>query len=431
VTARRAQAPPRKQDPPLKVLAQLGPGLITGAADDDPSGIATYAQAGARFGYGMQWTLIAAYPLMVAIQLVSAYLGRTTGEGLACNMRKVLPAWLVGALVWLLFAANVVNIGADLAAMGAASELVTGVGRGWLTIAFAALSLLCQIFVDYGRYTRILKWLTTALFVYVAVLFTVDIDWSLLARRLLWPALPLNHQSVTFIVAILGTTISPYMFFWQNAQEVEEIEVDPAAHSLRKAPPQDAQPQFTRIRRDTLLGMAVSNVIGIAIMICTAATLHQHGSANITSAADAAKALEPLAGQFASIIFALGIVGTGLLAVPVLAGSSAYAIGEFRGWKCGLRYRPRQAVRFYAVVSSAMLLGLAMNGLGINPFKALIASAVINGVIAAPIMAAMMFVATRKSVMGRYPISRPLTLMGWLAAAIMAVAALGMLLLLA
>lgn len=411
----------------IALFEQLGPGLVTGAADDDPSGIATYSQTGARFGYGLLWTLLLTYPLMCAIQLVSGQIGRVTGKGLARNMGEVIPRGAVTALVALLFVANTINIGADLAAMGAAAQLLAHGGAHLFTIGFALGSLLLQMFIPYKRYVRILKWLTLVLFAYVAVVLVVKLDWGDVARGLVMPDLKLlgSKDAITTIVAVFGTTISPYLFFWQTAQEVEEVDHDDAAHPLTEAPEQ-AKPEMRRIRTDTFFGMAVSNLIALAIMIATAATLHATGKTEIATAADAAKALEPAAGQFAFLLFSLGIIGTGLLSIPVLAGSAAYAVGETRGWTCGLDNKPWEAIGFYTVIGAATLLGVGLDLLKIDPIQALFWSAVINGVIAVPMMVVMMLVVSRRDQMGRFIAGPTLKLFGWLATAVMAVAAAAM-----
>lgn len=409
----------------VALFEQLGPGLVTGAADDDPSGIATYSQAGAQFGFGLLWTLVLTYPLMTAVQLASAHIGRVTGCGLAKNMGEVLWRPLVTALVVLLFVANTINIGADLAAMGDAAELATGGSAHVFTIVFAVVALLLQLFLPYRRYARLLKWLTLVLLAYVAVLLMVHVDWASAARGLVIPTIT-GKDAVVTVVAIFGTTISLYLFFWQSAQEVEEVAQDPRAEPLREAPSQ-ARAAFRRIRIDTFFGMAVSNLVAIAIMIGTAATLHAGGTTTINTAADAAKALEPVAGRFAFGLFSLGIIGTGLLAIPVLAGSAAYAVGEARGWKCGLDQRPWEAVGFYSVIALATLLGIAIDWSPIEPIKALFWSAVINGVVAVPIMAAMMVVVSRRAAMGKFTATRTLLVFGWAATLVMAAAAAAML----
>jgi NRAMP (natural resistance-associated macrophage protein)-like metal ion transporter len=408
----------------VALFDQLGPGLVTGAADDDPSGIATYSQAGAQFGFHLLWTMVLTYPLMTAVQLISAHIGRVTGCGLAKNMGEILPRWLVTGLVVLLFIANTINIGADIAAMGDAAELVAGRGGHIFTIGFALVSLLLQMFIPYRRYSNLLKWVTLSLLAYVALLFMVKLDWTAVANGLVIPMID-GKQAIVTVVAIFGTTISPYLFFWQSAQEVEEVAQDDAAKPLVDAPWQ-ARREFRRMRLDTFAGMAVSNLVALAIMIGTAATLNASGHSGIQTAADAAKALQPVAGKFAFLLFALGIIGTGLLAVPVLAGSAAYAIGESRGWKCGLEHKPWEAVGFYAVIGLATLLGIAIDWSPLDPIKALFYSAVINGFVAVPIMAAMMLVVSRGSAMGKFTARPRLQLFGWAATIVMAAAAIAM-----
>ncbi|MFW2853795.1 NRAMP family divalent metal transporter [Sphingomonas sp. TX0543] len=408
----------------IALFEQLGPGLVTGAADDDPSGIATYSQAGAQFGFGLLWTMVLTYPLMTAVQLISAHIGRVTGCGLAKNMGDVLWRPFVTFLVLLLFLANTINIGADLAAMGAAAELVTGQSAHIFTFGFAVFSLLLQLFLPYQRYAGLLKWLTLTLLAYVAVLFMVKLDWIGVAKGLTIPRIE-GKDAIVTIVAIFGTTISPYLFFWQSAQETEEVHRNPHEEPLVDAPWQ-ARREFRRMRLDTFAGMAVSNLVALAIMIGTAATLHASGSVTINTAADAAKALQPVAGPFAFLLFSLGIIGTGLLAVPVLAGSAAYAIGEARGWKCGLDQRPWEAVGFYTVIALATLLGIGIDWSDLDPIKALFWSAVINGVVAVPIMVAMMLVVSRRRAMGKFAASGKLLFVGWAATAVMAVAAIAM-----
>jgi NRAMP (natural resistance-associated macrophage protein)-like metal ion transporter len=405
----------------IALVEQLGPGLITGAADDDPSGIATYSQAGAQFGFSLLWTMVLTYPLMTAIQLVSARIGRVTGSGLAANLREVMQGWLVLVLVALLFLTNTINIGADLAAMGAGAALVVGGGEHVLVIAFALVSLLMQIFLPYRRYARFLKWLTMSLLAYVAVLFMVKVEWGTALRGLVWPSGRLGAKELLTIVAIFGTTISPYLFFWQSSQEVEEIGLDPKAEPLKNAPRQ-ARSELRRIRIDTFGGMAVSNLIAIAIIMSAAATLHSAGKTDIASAADAAEALRPAAGPFAFALFSLGIMGTGLLAIPVLAGSAAYAVGESRGWKCGLECKPWEAVGFYAVIALATLIGITIDWSPVDPMRALFWSAVLNGVIAVPMMAAMMWVVSRHRLMGGLTAGLKLKIFGWLATGVMAIA---------
>jgi NRAMP (natural resistance-associated macrophage protein)-like metal ion transporter len=406
-----------------QLLQRLGPGLITGAADDDPSGIATYSQAGAAFGLNMLWTVVLTYPLMVAIQAVCARIGRVTGKGLAANLAAVFPRPIVLGLVALLFVANTINIGADLAAMGAAAELLAGRGAQVFSVAFALISLGLQIFVPYHRYVRVLKWMTLALFAYVGVVFTVRIDWGEVALRTLLPRVS-GPDAIVTVTAIIGTTISPYLFFWESSEEVEEVEEEAAAEGPGAGPlllhPDQAPAQLRRILFDNLVGMAVSNVIAFFIMLTTAVALHAHGVTNIQSAEEAAAALRPVAGPLAFVFFAAGIVGTGLLAIPVLAGSVGYAAGELEGWRTGLEAKPAEAVGFYSVIAAAVLVGLAMTWAHVNPIRALFWSAVINGVISVPIMAATMVVAGRRAQMGPFTAHRVLAGLGWLATILIA-----------
>lgn len=407
------------------VAKQLGPGLITGAADDDPSGIATYSQAGAQFGYGLMWTMVLTYPLMSAVQLVSAHIGRVTGQGLAANMRGFLPNWLLSLLVTILFIANTINIGADIAAMGDAAQMVAGWGDHWFTVFFALASLLLQAFVPYHRYARVLKWLTLSLFAYVAVVLAVQVDWTAAARGLVVPRID-GPDAIATIVALFGTTISPYLFFWQAAQEVEEVEDHDGARPLVDAPEQ-APDEIRRMRVDTFVGMAFSNLIALAIITATAATLHVQGISQINTATDAAQALRPVAGNFAFALFAVGIIGTGLLAVPVLAGSAGFAVSNARGWRCGLEHKVKDAPGFYGVIALSILLGVFLDWSGIPPMQALFWSAVVNGFAAVPIMAVMMVIATRRSVMGEFRIHGPLLVFGWAATIVMGAAAVAML----
>lgn len=408
----------------MSILNRLGPGLVTGAADDDPSGIATYSQAGAQFGTGLMWTMTLCYPLMVAVQLASARVGRVTGHGLGKSLDKVMPRWLVIGLICVLFIANTINVGADLAAMGEASALVAG---GWphgFTVGFAAVSLMLQLFVPYHSYVNFLKWLTLILFAYIAVLFMVKVDWHAAMAGLVIPRVA-GAGAITTIVAIFGTTISPYLFFWQAAQEVEDIDQSDEREPLNKKPRQ-APDAMSRLRWDTLVGMAVSNIVALAIILGTAATLHAAGKTDIQSAADAAQALKPVAGNLASLVFSLGIIGTGLLAIPVLAGSSAYAICEIGGWKASLEHHPMRAKAFYGVIALGMILGLAIDWSPINPMKALFWSAVINGVAAVPVLIGLMIVVSKPSIMGKFVAPLSLKFFGWLATVIMGAAAIAM-----
>ena len=406
-------------------LEELGPGLVTGAADDDPSGIATYSQAGAQFGYGLMWTMVLCYPLMSAVQLVSAHIGRVTGAGLANNLTSTFPKKFVGLLIGILLIANIINIGADLSAMAAAARLVTGGGEHAFVIAIAVASTVLQLFVPYRRYASILKWLTLSLFAYVAVLLVVRTDWPAALLGLVWPT-DLGRDALLTIVALFGTTISPYLFFWQSSQEAEDLATS-KQRSIKRAP-RSAERQFARMRFDTLTGMAFSNLISLAIIMAAAATLHREGITQIGSAADAAQALRPVAGEFAFAFFAIGIIGTGFLAVPVLAGSAAFAVAEIFGWKEGLEYQPQQAAGFYSIVVAATFIGVLIDWSPIDPMRALFWSAVLNGIVAVPLMIAMMVAVSRHQVMGRFTANRSLLILGWAATAVMSVAAAAMLL---
>ena len=409
----------------LRLADVLGPGLITGASDDDPSGIATYAQAGAAFGFALSWTLLFTYPLMCGIQMISAEIGRVTGEGIAANMRRFYPPSLLYALVSLLVLANVINIGADLGAMGAALKLILP-GPQWLYVAaFAILIVILEVFMQYASYASILRWLTLSLFAYVATVFAVGVPWGTVAFHLVVPHVEWSAAYFTIVVAVLGTTISPYLFFWQASEEVEEVKEDPAAKPILRAPAQ-APRELQRIRVDTIAGMGASNLVALFIVLTTAATLNAHGVTNVETSADAAKALRPIAGELAFVVFALGIVGTGLLAVPVLAGSAAYALGETLDWRIGLAERPGRAPAFYGAIAAATFIGALLNFSPLDPIKALILSAVVNGVAAVPIMAMIMLMASRRKVMGEFALHPGLKALGWIATAVMAAAAAGM-----
>jgi NRAMP (natural resistance-associated macrophage protein)-like metal ion transporter len=406
------------------ILKVLGPGLITGASDDDPSGIGTYSQAGARFGYDTLWTMLATYPLMSAVQLISATIARVTGRGIAGNMRNHVAAPLMYASIGLMLIADIVNIGADVAAMGAAAQLLVG-GPALLYAAILAVgSLLLQIFVSYRNYVRILKWLTLALFAYVGSVFAVKIPWAQALKGLLVPTISFNAGFLTMLAAIFGTTISPYLFFWQASQEVEEVKTKKADKPLVKAPEQ-ARTQLRRIDLDTFIGMAASNVIAIFIILTTAATLHASGKTEIGSAAQAAEALRPIAGPFAFLLFSLGIIGTGLLALPVLAGSAAYGVGEALRWRTGLEAKPNRARKFYWLLAVIMIAGLSLNLIHLDPIKALFWSAVINGVVCPPIMVSMMLIASNREAMKQFTISPRLKAMGWFATAVMTLISVG------
>ncbi|HKT67067.1 MAG TPA: divalent metal cation transporter [Burkholderia sp.] len=404
-------------------LRRLGPGLITGAADDDPSGIGTYSQAGAQFGFELLWSLLLTYPLMTAIQLVSARIGRVTGKGLASNMRKHYPPWLLHATVVLLIVANVINIAADLSAMGAAVNLLLHGPQEGYVVCLGGLSAVLQIFVPYDRYARLLKWTALALLAYVAVALIVPVPWGEVGRAIVLPHVQLSTAYLTTVIAVLGTTISPYLFFWQASQEVEELRAAPPQGPLRRVP-QQAPAQLRRISFDTWVGMGVSNVIAFFITLTAAATLNLH-HIDVKTSADAARALEPIAGHFAYLLFALGIIGTGLLALPVLAGSAAYAAAGTLRWRNSLALRLGVAPEFYAVIALAIIGGVAITFMHFDPIRALYWSAVINGVTAVPIMVVMMLMAGSTRIMGEFAVTGWLAWGGWLATLAMAIAALG------
>ena len=409
-------------------VKQLGPGLITGAADDDPSGIATYSQAGAQFGYSMLWTVLFTYPLMVGIQMVSARLGCITGRGLAANVKSVYPRSVLYGIVGLLLMANTINIAADIAAMGEALRLLLGGSAHLYSVAFGALCLGLQVFLRYAAYVRYLKWLTLALLSYVAVVFTVHVHWGQVVSEMVVPRLVLDHNTITMIVAVFGTTISPYLFFWQAAQEMEDLRAVTArgGGSLLPHAAEVARRHLRRIRWDTYVGMGFSNLIAFFIILSTAATLHAAGIVDIQTSAQAAEALRPLGGPTAFLLFSLGIIGTGMLAVPVLAGSAAYAVSESFDWKSGLDMKVQEALEFYGIIAIATVGGVALNFTHLDPMRALVWSAEINGVIAVPIMVIMMLLASREDIMGRFVIRPRLRRLGWAATAVMAVTVVGM-----
>ena len=405
-------------------LARVGPGLITGVADDDPSGIATYSQAGAQFGLNMLWTMPLVLPLMGGIQYLCASIGRVTGKGLAANIKDAFPPIVIKVVVVLLLIANTLNIAADVAAMGEVAELVTGLDRHWMTAFFVTATLLLQVFIPYHRYVRYLKWLTICLLSYAAVLFTVHVPWSQVLLRTLWPQLTPNAATAAVVVAIFGTTISPYLFFWQAAEEVEDMQLGGTEPLARK--PRAAGKELRRIRWDTWSGMFYSNITAYFIILATALTLHSAGITDISTAAQAASALRPLAGGFAFVLFALGILGVGLIGVPVLAGSGAYALAEAMGWKAGLEHRATDARGFYGIIAVSVLAGLVIQYLPIQPMKALFWSAVINGVVAVPLMVVIMLLVSKQSVMGAFVASRSFMVLGWIATAVMGAAAIWM-----
>jgi Mn2+/Fe2+ NRAMP family transporter len=406
-------------------LRQLGPGLITGAADDDPSGIATYSQAGAQFGFNMLWSVFFTWPLMVSIQMVSARIGMVTGRGLAANLHRAGPRWLLLAIVGMLLFANTINVAADIAAMGEALQLLIGGPQHGYSLVFGVVCLLLQVYLPYKSYVRVLKWLTLALLVYVLVLLTVHVPWHQVMWHTLVPTLHFSKDYLVLLVAVLGTTISPYLFFWQAAQEAEDLQAIGLGSGLDLAH-RVAKSHLRRIRFDTIAGMGFSNLIAFFIMLTTAVTLHSHGITDIQTSAQAAEALRPVAGQLTFALFAAGIIGTGMLAVPVLAGSAAYAVSEAFDWEAGLDRKLGQARKFYGIIALATLGGLVVDFAPVDPIRALFWSAVINGVIAVPIMAVMMVLGSRRDLMGAYVIGRRLRALGWLSTLVMFAAVVAM-----
>ena len=411
---------------PNDLASRLGPGIITGAADDDPSGIATYSQAGSQFRFGLVWTLLLTTPLMIGIQMLSARIGWVTGEGLGANIAKMCPRWLTLGLVGLLVVANTINIAADIGAMGEAVRLLAGGHAAPYIVGFGLLSIFGQVYFSYERTVRILKWLTFALFAYVAVILSVSVPWRQVIKEGLapWTYFPKGvspNEYASMVVAVLGTTISPYLFFWQASQEAEDNRRRPGAAKLRVHPEYAAE-HLWRIKQDTYIGMIFSNVIALCIVVSTAVTLNMHGVTDIQTSSQAAEALRPVAGEFAFAVFAFGIIGTGLLAVPVLAGSAAYAVSEVFGWKAGLSRGFREARGFYLIIIAATMIGTLMSMFEIDPIKALVWSAIVNGVISVPIMVVMMWIGQSHSIMGALTISPRHRFFGWAATIVMGLA---------
>ena len=420
---------PSAADTTLKATAlpRLGPGLITGAADDDPSGIATYSQVGAQFGTGLLWTMLFSFPLMAAMQEISARLGRITGAGIAANLRKHYPKALLFGAIILLCAANIFNLGADVAAIGAAARLVFGGNVSAYAVSFCLFSVSLQVYLPYRRYVRYLKWLTLALFAYVGTAFVVHVPWGAVLRATFIPAVTSESDYWMALVAVLGTTISPYLFFWQASEEAEEVRTTRDESALKRKPHQ-AFRQFRRIAFDTRVGMAVSNLIAFFIVLTAAVTIHASGGGKeIHTAADAAKALEPVAGRFASFLFAAGIIGTGLLAIPVLAGSAAYGVAEAFRWRASLESKPGQAPQFYFVIAAATVIGLALNFVGLDPIRALYWSAIVNGIAAAPLMAMLMLMSANRAVVREFTLPLSLRVIGWAATGVMFLASIAFL----
>ncbi|MEO8923382.1 MAG: divalent metal cation transporter [Caldimonas sp.] len=416
-----------KPDSPVKksLFSRLGAGLITGAADDDPSGIATYSQVGASYGYGTLWTVVLALPLMIGIQTICARIGRVTGQGLASNIRSQCPFALTIGFVMLLFVANIINLSADIGAMGAAMKLLIGGPAFAYAAAFAVVSVLLQVFIPFESYSPMLKVLTLSLFAYVGTVFVIHVPWLDVATQTFLPTITFDAKYAVAVVAVFGTTISPYLFFWQASEEANEVRITRGRKPLRRAP-QQGPDALRRINIDTITGMLFSEFVAFFIILTAAVVLHAHGKTDIQTSSDAAAALRPIAGKFAFWLFAGGIVGTGLLALPVLAGSCAYALGETFRWKTGLEAKPAKAKMFYGTIGLATLIGMMLSFSSIDPIKMLFWSAVINGVIAVPLMVVVMFLASRSKVMGKFSVSLRLRALGWLATLVMAAAAVVM-----
>jgi NRAMP (natural resistance-associated macrophage protein)-like metal ion transporter len=402
-------------------LAFVGPGLITGVADDDPSGIVTYTQAGARFGLGMLWTMPLAWPLMAVVQEMCARIGRVTGKGLAANIASAFPSYVAIGAVLLLFLANTLNIAADIAAMGEVAELVTGFDRHLMTAVFVIATLVLQVFVPYHRYVHILKWLTFSLVAYILVVFTVRVPWGQVALRTILPDIKFDATTAQMTVAIFGTTISPYLFFWQASEEVEDMDGRKDARLVSRDDAA-APVELRRIARDTWFGMFVSNAVAYAVILAAGVTLHVAGIFTIDTAAQAASALKPVAGRAAFLLFAVGILGVGLIGVPVLAGSAGYAVGEALGWRTGLEHDVRDARGFYGIIAVSVLAALVIQYSPINPMQALYWSAVINGIVAVPLTIIVVVLASRSSTMGPFTSSRWAQAIGWITAGVMATA---------
>jgi NRAMP (natural resistance-associated macrophage protein)-like metal ion transporter len=423
VKSRQSNSPtPDKGATKKGILQTLGPGLVTGAADDDPSGIATYSQIGAAYGYSMLWSMVLTYPLMAGIQEIAAQIGRVTGHGIAGNLRRFYSPFVLYPCILLMVVANTINLGADIEAMGDAAHLLISGPALLYAALFAVTCLVLEILSPYEKYAKYLKWLCLTLFAYVATAFVIHVPWKTALIATFVPSLHFNMTFATSLLAVLGTTISPYLFFWQAEEEVELEKANPKEFPLKRKP-KDAPAQLHRIRVDTFAGMAVSNIIAYLIIVATAATLHAHGITNIQSSTQAAEALRPIAGKFASVIFALGIIGTGMLAVPVFAGSAAYAVGESLKWPVGLNRAPKHAIRFYCIIALATVIGLSLCFLHVDPIKALFWSAVLNGVAAGPIMFLMMLLGANRRVMGNFTLAPYLKWLGWLGTIVMLAAA--------
>lgn len=406
-----------------KFLKLLGPGFITGASDDDPSGIATYSQTGAQFGYAQLWTALFSTPFMIVIQEMCGRIGLVTGKGLAGVIRKYYSKPLLYFAICLLLIANTVNIGADLGAMASSAQLLFDIPYIFWLISITVVTLILEIFVSYKVYANILKYLTLSLLTYVVAVFIIKQDWSQIIFSTLIPNFSLDKAYMMNIVAILGTTISPYLFFWQAGEEVEE---EVAAGKLRvmgRGQPHITSQDVKAMRLDTTLGMFFSNLVMFFIIATTASTLHLHGLTKVATAQQAAEALRPIAGNFAFVLFAAGVIGTGLLAVPVLAGSASYALSEAFGWKEGLYRKAQHAHGFYGVITIATLIGLLVNFMEIQPFQLLYYTAILNGMAAPPLLILILAISNNRAIMGKYTNNRFSNILGWLITALMSVAA--------
>jgi Mn2+/Fe2+ NRAMP family transporter len=410
-----------------RAALRLGPGLITGACNDDPSSVGTYSQVGAQFGFGLAWTLLFSFPLLVAIQEISARIARVTGCGIAGNLRRHTPGWLAAVLVMLLSVANLFNLATDLGAMSAVLRLLFAAPTLLYVALLGIAAVLFEMLTHYARYVQLLRWLCLSLLSYVACAFVIDVPWGQVVRALVWPPLSASPQYVLAVLAALGTTLSPYLLFWQAQQEVEDGRHHGGAPALLDSVEQ-APREFARIRLDTVIGMGLSGVVALFIVISTASTLHAQGVHTIQTAAEAAEALRAVGGRFTFILFALGIIGAGLLTLPALSTSTAFAVGELMSWRVGRRYTPGHARGFYATTALATALAVALNFTAINPMRALYWSAVLNGVIAVPLLAAVMYLATRASVMGPLQLPAGLRTLGWAATAVMSSSVAGLVL---
>lgn len=409
-----------------KLLKVLGPGFITGASDDDPSGIGTYAQTGAMFGYNQLWTALFSLPFMTVVQEMCGRIGMVTGTGLAGVLKIHYTRKVLYIAVGILFIANTINIGADLGAMAASAQLILGIPFWvWLLIITAA-TILLEVFVSYPAYARLLKYLTLSLFAYIVTVFVIKQDWMHILSRTIIPSFTFNKDYLLNIVALLGTTISPYLFFWQADEEVEEEIEHHQLRAMGKGVPRITKRDIREMRLDTIVGMLFSNIVMFFIIVTTASTLGAHGIKDIQTADQAASALRPFAGDFAFLLFALGIIGTGLLAVPILAGSASYAISEAFNLKEGLSKRFTQAHGFYAIIAFATLLGFLINFTSIKPFTLLYYTAILNGIAAPPLLILIMLTANNSKIMGKYTNNRTVNILGWVITGVMSLAALAL-----